>query len=83
MELGWFDEMAAENFALVVFLCDGLLRIKGENMTAAARFFRVAKELPMELQMILCYRVVESNWENIPPKEMELAFRELASKVLQ
>jgi len=28
VELGWYDEAAAEMFALVVFVSDGLLRIK-------------------------------------------------------
>ena len=83
VELGCFDEMAAEIFALVVFLCDGLLEIKEENMTGAARFFRMAKRLPMELQMVLCHRVVGSAGENIPGEQRELAFKELARKLLQ
>ena len=31
VELGWVDEMAAELFAMVVFLCDGLLEIKRQD----------------------------------------------------
>ena len=64
--------MAAEVFALVVFLCDGLLKIKEENMSGAARFFRMAKELPLELQMVLCHRVVGSMRMNIPGKQSEV-----------
>jgi hypothetical protein len=72
-ELGCFDELAAEIFALVVFLSDGLLQIKEENPTgaAAARFFKTMKKLPMELQTILCRRVVGSTGENIPGERSE------------
>ena len=28
VEVGWYDELAAEVFALVVFVSDGLLQIK-------------------------------------------------------
>jgi len=59
MELGWYDELAAEVFALIVFLSDGLLEIRIENEAnrAPARFFRIARKLPLELQMLLCSRV--------------------------
>jgi hypothetical protein len=69
VELGRFEEMAAEMFALVVFPCDGLLEIKEENSTGAGRFFRMAKLLPIEVQMILCFRVVGSAYENIPAEQ--------------
>lgn len=82
-ELGWYDEMAAEGFALVVFLSDGLLDIKSELMSlgAAARFFSMARRLPMELQMILCHRLVGSMGTNIPVEQREAAFGRLAKKV--
>ena len=32
-------------FALVIFVCDGLLDIKEENVNQTARFFRMAKDL--------------------------------------
>ena len=82
-ELGWFDETAAEMFALVVFLSDGLLKIEEENTAATPRFFRIAKELPLELQMILCYRVVGSSGEIIPGEQREQAFKSLAKSLLQ
>ena len=62
-ELCWFDEMAADMFALVIFLCDGLMRISEETTNEAARFFRIIQRLPMELQMILCLRAVGSTGE--------------------
>jgi len=53
VELGLVDELAAEVFALVVFVSDGLLQIKNlvDSTTPAARFFRIASRLPLELQM--------------------------------
>jgi len=62
MELGWFDPAAAEVFALVVFVSDGLLQVKDSTTTTpAAKFFSIAIRLLLELQMMLCYRVVESD----------------------
>jgi len=43
LEIGWYDEAAAEMFALVVFVSDGLLQIKDTTTTTpAARFFSIA-----------------------------------------
>lgn len=44
----------------------------------AIRFFRVALQLPMELQMLLCHRVVGSTRRNIKATVSERAFRNLA-----
>jgi len=82
-ELGWYTELAAEMFALVVFVSGGLLQIKDTTTPSpAARFFYVASQLPLELQMVLCYRLVGSTKEIIPGKESEVAFRELARRLL-
>jgi hypothetical protein len=81
VELGWFDEVAAEIFALVVFLCDGLFTFRKENTTGAVKFFQIASCLPMEIQMIPCYRVVGSMGENIPGDQREAAFRALARQL--
>jgi len=54
LELGWYDRVAAEMFALVVFVSDGLLQMRSQERAAdtpAARFFRIACQLPLELQM--------------------------------
>ena len=77
VELGLDDALAAEMFALVVFVSDGLLQIK-DAASSAARFFSIARRLPLELQMGLCYRQVGSDKEIIPGKESEVAFKELA-----
>jgi len=79
LELGWYDEAAAEMFALVVFVSDGLLQINDTTSTPAARFFSIASGLPLELQMVLCYRFVDSSKEIIPGKDREVAFKKLAT----
>jgi len=82
MKLGLLDELAAELFATIVFLCDDLLQRKpAPAPSGAARFFTIASKLPMELQMVLCCRVVGSTKQNILRKDSEVAFRSLA-KVL-
>jgi len=81
VELGLLDELAAEMFALVVFVSDGLLKIKYTPPSPAARFFSIAAQLPLELQMVLCFRQVGSDKEIIAGKESEVAFKELARKL--
>jgi len=84
VELGLLDEMAAEMFALVVFVSDGLLQINdATNPSPAARFFRIASRLPLELQMVLCYRVMGSSKVIIRGKQSEVAFKDLASCCLE
>lgn len=85
LELGMGDKVVGGWLANIVFLCDGLLRIRdalpdldtneGRNATNAARFLWMAERLPLEVQMILCYRVVGSTQNNIPAKTRERAFR--------
>jgi len=82
LELGWYDEAAAEMFALVVFVSDGLLQIKETALTPAAMFFNIAKRLPLELQMVLCCRQVGSAKEIIPRKDSEAAFKSLAMRLM-
>jgi len=120
LELGFYDEEAAQVFALVVFVCDGLLVVsdagsgdhwepQGEVVTGQGdcveqgrwrgrrregedevedqvdsrkRFFRIAMELPLELQMVLCHRVTGSAKISIPSVFAEAAFRDL-TKVLR
>jgi len=73
-------ELAAPLFALVVFLSDGLLEIRetlehGDN--DAVRFLLIARHLPMELQMVLCYRAIGLASNIIPGDQRELAFADL------
>ena len=81
VEVGWYDEAAAEMFALVVFVSDGLLQVNDTTTTPAARFFAIARRLPLELQMLLCFRLVGSGKEIIRGKGSEVAFKELARKL--
>jgi len=82
VELGLVDDLAAEMFALVVFVSDGLLRIKDTTIsTPAARFFNISRRLPLELQMIVCHRVVGSDKEIISGKDSEMAFKSLAKRI--
>jgi len=82
-ELGLVDELAAEVFAIVVFVSDGQLEIrKGRKTTTpAARFLSIANQLPQELQMVLCYRLVGSGKELIQGKDSEAAFVGLAKSL--
>ena len=81
VKLGLLDNLAAEMFALAVFVSDGILQVNDTIPSPAARFFSVATQLPLELQMVLCYRLVESKKEIIAGKESEVAFKELARKL--
>jgi len=82
LELGFLDDLAAEMFAIVVFVSDGLMQIRDTTTTTpAARFFSIASQLPLELQMVLCFRQVGSDKEIVPGKESEVAFKELARRL--
>ena len=82
VELGLLDNLAAEMFALVVFVSDGILQIKDTTTaTPAARFFSLARRLPLELQMVLCHLVMGSAKEIISGKESEVAFKSLAESL--
>ena len=89
VELGLRDELAAEVLALTVFLCDDLLQLNSTSAaapnsitTTASRFFVIASKLPMELQMVLCHRVVGSMKQNVLVKDSEVAFKSLARALL-
>lgn len=86
IKVGWSNEAAAEVFALTVFVSDGLLEIANQGEHAmtpapAARFFRITRALPLELQMVLCHRVVGSTLELIPGRDSEVAFMNLAAEI--
>ena len=82
VELGWYDEAAVEIFALMVFVSDELLQLKVTTPTPATRFFSIARRLPLELQMIICHRVVGSPKEIIRAQDSESAFKSLAERLL-
>ena len=91
VKLGMLVALAAEVFALTVFLCDDLLQFKPAShpatpnpatTAAAIRFFAIASKLPMELQMLLCHRAVGSMKQNILRQDSEAAFKSLARILL-
>ena len=75
------DPFIGEVFALVVFLCDGLLATTKPSAAGAsevARFFQIAIQLPMELQMVLCNRMFGSGKDYVLTRHSEPAFKKLA-----
>jgi len=87
VQLGMLDALAAEIFALTVFLCDDLLQLKPALATTTAatnalRFYSIISKLPMELQMMICHRVVGSMKQNILHNDSETAFKSLARMLL-
>jgi hypothetical protein len=80
-ELGGLGSLAAELFAKVVFLCDDFLVRKPYSRyspktteNTMKRFFSIAEQLPMELQIILCHRTVRSMGHHISSKAVDIAF---------
>ena len=96
VKLGVHDALAAEVFGMTVFMCEGLLQFRpararpgrstpaapAPSVAGAIRFLTVAMKLPMELQMVLCHRVVGSMKQNILHKDSEVAFKSLARTLL-
>jgi len=82
VELGWYDEMAAEVFALVVFVSDGLLRIQPRRArNRISRFLKIAQGLPLELQMVLCNRLAGSPKDIVDQENSEMAFKNLSKRL--
>jgi hypothetical protein len=65
-------------FALIIFNCEGFIEPPVENHEETSRFFRIAARLPMEIQMMLCYRAFSLiDKDYITGKERDVALREL------
>ena len=97
VKLGVPDALAADVFALTVFLWDDLLQPTPASIPAATpnyaasaatvvatntRFFAMATRLPMKLQMLLCRCAVGSMKQNILLVDSEAAFKSLARLLL-
>jgi len=83
VEFGLHAELAAQVFAVVVFLSDGLLQpvaSTGRERSNAGRFLAIASQLPLELQVILCCRTAGTSRNEIQTKDSEEGFRNLAHK---
>lgn len=82
-KLGMLKKEVADTYATVIFHSDGLVkRTSSLKKEAASRFFRITKKLPMELQMLLCNRAFGLSKTSILKKDSEVAFRDLAKKLL-
>ena len=84
-KLGVLTETAADLFALIIFLCEGLVLVKlalVPSNPAAVRFMIITRRLPMEVQMILCRRAVGSSKDSLLSKDSEAAFKSLARVLL-
>jgi hypothetical protein len=84
----WPDEHASALLAPVVFLSDGVARVsdfipEGSRFAGAGRFLRIAKRLPLEIQMTLCYRAAGTSKTLVPLRCRELEFRRLATHLLR
>ena len=72
-------------FALIIFLCEDLLTVRAESSASsassasnmAARFFKMAQYLPMELQMVLYNRAFGAGKNSVLTKHSEPAFKKL------
>ena len=79
------DSLSAEAFALIVFLCDSYLELREtmpttpvSSISGAVRLFQVARQLPMDLQMVLCNRLYGSAKTLILTRNSEPEFVNLA-----
>jgi hypothetical protein len=65
---------SAEFFAIIVFICDGLLSESKQASRNQSRFLSVAKRVPLEIQMVLCNRACGIGADNIPGSARERGF---------
>jgi len=70
----------ADLFVLIIFHSDDFLKI-GEGDEIWKRFFKIARRLPMELQMVLCHRTFRLRGTNVTTKEFELACKRLVAEI--
>jgi len=83
LELGYREALAADLFALVVFLCDDFLAVAtSATCNSVVPFFRMTTRLPMELQMMVCCRAFGSLQPHILSSLCEASFRALTSLFL-
>lgn len=86
-ELGYYDDQAAQLYALVAFLSKDLLecRSKEGKVKKAAkrtRFFRMTRQLPAEIQVMLCHRVAGCMRSVISARKKQAALETLKMTLL-
>ena len=70
---------AARLFSLVVLVCDDYFAlVQHSGSPEVRRFFRIARFLPIEMQMTLCNRSCGSPKDLITKASSEAALRDLA-----
>jgi len=77
LKTGWYDRQAAMRFSVIVFVCDRLLEIKknANETDPTVRFLRMVGRLPLDLQMMTCHRLVNSQRDIILSNHVEDALR--------
>jgi len=73
VEIGWYREQAADLFALVVFLCEGLLRVLGEEGEDRERQ-RLEAEDARERRDKIITLVADSDAERMTEEEIDILF---------
>lgn len=68
---------------MIVFHSDDYLRFKRETEKSddIRRFLKIAKLLPMELQMVLCNRLGDIPGDLILTRDAEAAFKRVAARL--
>ena len=82
-EVGLSGEFAADVFSLVVFLCDGYVKLRDAEVVpfAILKFFTIIQRLSMDLQMLICNRCFGIILKDIIPQaDLEKAFRKITWK---
>lgn len=70
-------ELAAELFALVVYHCDDFLAFKDALPpdSGIRKFFTIVRQLPIEMQMLLCNQVYNLPQDMVPARDAEAALK--------
>jgi len=89
-KIGLDHELTAEFFAVIVLYSDDMLKLKSPQTNflgivedicsddaVKTRFIKIASKLPMELQMMLCNRVMNSNKTLVGVNHTENALRRI------
>jgi hypothetical protein len=78
VELGIAAVHASELYATIVCHCDDYTKISPlKRKTSAARFYNIAKKIPMELQMLLANRAFQVPEDVISIRLTEQAFKKV------
>jgi hypothetical protein len=71
--LGNSKMISSEWFGLLIGLGDGFIKLSKKVGSEQRRFFSICSKLPMEIQMLICHRVVGSMGTSVPRIYLEQA----------